>query len=104
MKIERIKALRADGIWRAFDFLKITTDDGIVGWSEFNQSFGGHGVASIIAQVAPQLVGRDAGRYEAVTAWLYARMRTAQGGMAQQAIAAIENALIDIKASQNSGK
>jgi L-alanine-DL-glutamate epimerase-like enolase superfamily enzyme len=31
-------------------------------------------------------------------AWLYARTRTAQGGMAQQAIAAIENALIDIKA------
>ena len=49
MKIERIEALRADGIWRAFDFLKITADNGIVGWSEFNQSFGGHGVAAIIA-------------------------------------------------------
>ncbi len=98
MKIERIEALRADGIWRAFDFLKITTDNGIVGWSEFNQSFGGHGVAAIIHQVTPQLIGQDAGRYEAITAWLYARMRTAQGGMAQQAIAAIENALIDIKA------
>jgi L-alanine-DL-glutamate epimerase-like enolase superfamily enzyme len=98
MKIERIEALRADGIWRAFDFLKITADNGIVGWSEFNQSFGGHGVAAIIAQVTPQLIGKDANALEAITAWLYARTRTAQGGMAQQAIAAIENALIDIKA------
>src|SRR3954453_2814243 len=92
MKIERIEALRADGIWRAFDFLKITAANGIVGWSEFNQSFGGHGVSAIIAQVTPQLIGKDPNAFEAITAWLYARTRTAQGGMAQQAIAAIENA------------
>ena len=98
MKIDRIEPLHADGAWRNLDFLKITTDTGIVGWSEYNESFGGHGVTAMIEQFAPILIGQDPRRYEAISAWLYARGRTAQGGITQQAIAAIENALIDIKA------
>jgi galactonate dehydratase len=34
MKIAKIEDLHADGGWRVFSFLKITTDDGLVGWSE----------------------------------------------------------------------
>jgi len=98
MKIERIEPLSADGAWRNFDFLKITTDSGIVGWSEYNETFGGRGVTAMIRSLAPLLVGQDPRRFEAHAAWLYARGRTSQGGMTQQAIAAIENALIDIKA------
>jgi L-alanine-DL-glutamate epimerase-like enolase superfamily enzyme len=98
MKIDRIESLHADGVWRNLDFLKITTDTGIVGWSEYNESFGGHGVTAMIESLRPILIGQDPRRYEAISAWLYARGRTAQGGITQQAIAAIENALIDIKA------
>jgi galactonate dehydratase len=98
MKIESIEALHADAAWRNFDFLKITTDNGIVGWSEYSESFGGRGVTALIEGFTSLLVGEDPRRFEAHTAWLYARTRTAQGGTAQQAIAAIENALIDIKA------
>ena len=36
MKIARIDDLHCDAGWRTFSFLKITTDDGIVGWSEYN--------------------------------------------------------------------
>ena len=34
MKIARIEPLHADGIWRNFDFLKITTDTGVSGIGE----------------------------------------------------------------------
>ena len=44
------------------------------------------------------VVGRDPRAYEAVVALLYAIRRQATGGMVQQAIGAIENALLDIKA------
>ncbi len=98
MKIDRIEPLHADAAWRNFDFLKITTDTGIVGWSEYNESFGGHGVTAMIESLVPILIGQDPRRYEAISSWLYARGRTAQGGITQQAIAAIENALLDIKA------
>jgi len=98
VRIERIEPLHADGVWRNFDFLTITTDTGIVGWSEYNESFGGHGVTAMIQRIAPSLIGKDPRAVEALSAWLYARGRTAQGGLTQQATAAIENALIDIKA------
>ena len=98
MKIERIELLHADGAWRNFDFVKVSTDNGVVGWSEYNESFGGRGVTAMIEEFASLLIGKDPRRFEVHSAWLYARTRTAQGGIAQQAIAAIENALIDVKA------
>jgi L-alanine-DL-glutamate epimerase-like enolase superfamily enzyme len=40
MKIERIETLACDAGWRNYHFLKLVTDDGIVGWSEFDEAFG----------------------------------------------------------------
>jgi len=98
MKIARLESLHADAGQRNFDFLKITTDDGLVGWSEYNESFGGAGVSAVIDGLAPELVGRDPRAYEALVTLLYAVRRQAAGGIAQQAIGAIENALLDLKA------
>ena len=38
MKISRIVDLHADAGWRVFSFLKIETDAGLVGWSEYRPS------------------------------------------------------------------
>ena len=98
MKITKIERMHADGSWRTLDFLKISTDEGIVGWSEFNESFGGAGVSALIDNLAPVLIGKDPRNYEAHVALLYALRRQASGGAVQQAIGAIENALLDVKA------
>jgi L-alanine-DL-glutamate epimerase-like enolase superfamily enzyme len=98
MKIVAVESLHADAGRRNFDFLKVTTDEGLVGWSEYNESFGGVGVAAAIAGLTPQLVGQDPRRYEAIVAMLYAVRRQAAGGLVQQAIGAVENALLDVKA------
>ena len=45
MKIERIETMHADAGGRNFDYLKITADNGLVGWSEYNESFGGAGLS-----------------------------------------------------------
>ena len=45
MKVARMDTLRADAGWRMFSYLKITTDDGIIGWSEFTESFDNAGLA-----------------------------------------------------------
>ena len=39
MKITMLECLHADAGQRDFDFLKISTDAGLVGWSEYNESF-----------------------------------------------------------------
>jgi len=98
VKIAAIESRHADAGQRVFDFLKITTDEGLVGWSEYNESFGGVGVTAAIAGLAPQLVGKDPRPYEAHVALMSAIRRQAAGGVIQQAIGAIENALLDIKA------
>jgi L-alanine-DL-glutamate epimerase-like enolase superfamily enzyme len=98
LKIERIETLQADAGGRTFDYLKVTADNGLVGWSEYNESFGGAGLPGVIDRLGSHLIGKDPRRYEAHVALLQALRRQAAGGLVQQAIAAIENALLDIKA------
>ncbi|HEV7602805.1 MAG TPA: mandelate racemase/muconate lactonizing enzyme family protein, partial [Bradyrhizobium sp.] len=98
MKIVRIEDLHCDAGWRDFSFLKITTDDGIVGWSEYNESYGSAGLTAVIRRLAQSLIGMDPRPIERITSTYYAVTRQAPGGINQQAMAAIENALLDVKA------
>jgi L-alanine-DL-glutamate epimerase-like enolase superfamily enzyme len=98
MRITRIEDLHCDAGWRNWSFLKITTDDGVVGWSEYNESYGSQGLTAVIRNLADRLVGVDPRPVERISAMLYALTRAAPGGLIQQAIAAIENALVDVKA------
>ena len=98
MKVARLDTLHADAGKGNFDFLKLTAENGLVGWSEYNETFGGHGVTAAIEGLASFVIGKDPHAYEAVVAAMYAARRQAPGGLVQQAIAAIENALIDLKA------
>jgi galactonate dehydratase len=98
MKITKVESLHADAGFRNFDFLKISTDEGITGWSEYNESFGGAGLSAVIDRLAPVLVGKDPRGWEALVTLLHAVRRLASGGLIQQAIGAIENALLDITA------
>jgi L-alanine-DL-glutamate epimerase-like enolase superfamily enzyme len=98
MKVARLDTLHADAGKGNYDFLKLTADDGLVGWSEYNETFGGTGVTAAIEGLASLVVGKDPHAYEAIVATMYAARRQAPGGIVQQAIAAIENALIDLKA------
>ncbi len=98
MRIAKIEDLHCDAGWRHFSFLKITTDTGIVGWSEYQERFGTSGLTGTIHGLGDLLIGRDPRPVEKITAYLHGVMRQVAGGIAQQAIAAIENALVDIKA------
>src|SRR3954465_7370439 len=98
MRIAKIEDLHCNAGWRDFSFLKITTDDGLVGWSEYNESYGSAGLSAGIRRLAQTLIGQDPRPVERITSTFYAVTRQAPGGVNQQAIAAIENALLDVKA------
>jgi L-alanine-DL-glutamate epimerase-like enolase superfamily enzyme len=70
----------------------------VVGWSEYNESYGSQGLTAVIRSLGERLVGMDPRPVERISAMLYAITRAAPGGPIQQAIAAIENALVDVKA------
>ncbi len=97
MKIRSIESLHCDAGWRVFSYLKIVTDEGLTGYSEYNETYGSKGVTAVIEKLTPMVVGQDPLKHERIFAGLYATTRAAPGGINAQAIAAIENALLDIK-------
>lgn len=98
MRVTAIENLHCDAGWRIWSFLKISTDAGLTGWSEYNESYGSPGLAETIRRLGETLIGEDPRPVERHTARLQAITRQAPGGMTAQAVAAIENALVDIKA------
>jgi galactonate dehydratase len=98
MKIKSIETLSCDAGWRNYHYVKLTTDSGIVGWSEFDEGFGAPGVSAVISRLTPRLIGQDASAHERIYAELYCAVRPASGGVVALAMGAIENALLDAKA------
>ncbi|HEX6998374.1 MAG TPA: mandelate racemase/muconate lactonizing enzyme family protein [Gammaproteobacteria bacterium] len=98
MRIVRLETLRADGGWRPFSFLKVVTDEGLHGWSEFVEGSWSRGLDQVILALGKTVVGRDPRAFGRLAAELRAVTRFAAGGLNQQAIAAIENACLDIAA------
>jgi galactonate dehydratase len=96
MKIVKLEDFHADGGWDIYSFLKIATDEGLVGWSEFNESRR-PGMTALIHGLGASLIGQDPREIACIDAALYARTRPTAGGLTAHAIAAIENACLDIK-------
>lgn len=97
MKIVKIEDIHADGGWRTLSFLKITTDEGIVGWSEFNETVWNPGLTPLLRKLASLAIGEDPMQASVLARTWQATIRMNPGGVMQQAIAAIENACLDIR-------
>jgi L-alanine-DL-glutamate epimerase-like enolase superfamily enzyme len=76
----------------------LTTDAGIVGWSEFDEGFGSPGVSAVIERLAGRIVGQPVFDHERIYTELYCFTRPAAGGVVGEGLGAIENALLDAKA------
>ncbi|GAB1575574.1 mandelate racemase/muconate lactonizing enzyme family protein [Bordetella petrii] len=98
MKIVNVETLACDAGWRNYHFLKVETDAGIVGWSEYDEGFGSPGVTAVIAQLAQGLVGQPVPGPQRFYAEAYSRTRPAAGGVVGEGIGALENALLDVRA------
>lgn len=97
MKIKNYEIMHCNAGWRDFSFLRIITDEGITGIAEYNECYGSPGLSMIIRKFMDKIINHDPICHEKIHQFLYASSRQAPGGIAQQAIAAIENALLDIK-------
>jgi galactonate dehydratase len=99
MKVAALETLFCDAGWRPWIFLKATTDDGLVGWAEITDSHGSpRGLAGIVEDLAPVVVGKDPRATERIYWELYRHTRQSPGSVIAKAIAGVENALLDMKA------
>lgn len=98
MKIVRFEDFSTYGGWENFSFLKVTTDEGVIGWAEFNEARGRKGLTGLIHSLGEGLIGEDPRNIARIDAMLYAQTRSTTGGLQSHAMAAVINACLDIKA------
>ena len=97
-RIASVDTLSCSAGWRNYYFVKITTEGGIVGWSEFDEGFGSPGVGTVIRQISARMIGESVMQHEKIWSDLHCVTRPGSGGVIGQALGAIENALLDAKA------
>lgn len=97
MRITSIESIPCPLGWRTLYYLKVSTDEGIVGWAEYTENFGNPGLSGIIDAIAANVIGSDPMLVQLLSHDLDQIGRPARGGLNRQAVAAIENALLDIK-------
>lgn len=98
MKITAIEDIHTVSALGHFSFLKITTDSGLVGWAEFNEtSMKTRPVSAQIKGLGESLIGQDPLPVQKIATQLYQLNIQLPGGLVQRANAAIEMALWDIR-------
>jgi L-alanine-DL-glutamate epimerase-like enolase superfamily enzyme len=99
VKVAALETRFCDAGWRPWVFVKATTHDGLVGWAEITDSHGSpSGLAGIVEDLAPLVVGQDARAVERIYWDLYRATRQSPGSVIAKAIGGVENALLDLKA------
>ena len=58
-RIASVDTLSCSAGWRNYYFVKIVTEGGIVGWSEFDEGFGSPGVGTVIRQLGVRLISKS---------------------------------------------
>ncbi len=98
MRISRVQAFLCDAGWRPWTFVKVETDEGLVGWGECSDSRNPHGVAGSVRDLEPLLIGEDPRAVQRLYWDMLRSFRQNLGGTSHKAIAGVELALWDIKA------
>ena len=98
MKVEKLETFHTQAEWRNYHFVKVTLENGIVGWSEYDEGWSAAGVTTAIEYATPRVVGQNVMQHERIYARLAASSRQSPTGVLPRANGAIENALLDAKA------
>src|SRR5215813_2794047 len=75
VKVTAIETLACDAGWRNYHFVKLSTDQGIVGWSEFSEDFGSPGISAVIARLSAKVIGQGVSDHVPVYALLGGKLR-----------------------------
>lgn len=96
MKIRSVEPIIVDGAWRNWVFLRLETDEGIVGFGECTLEGREQAVASAVRDMSRQVVGRDPRSIRMLLDILTRRGYWETGPVISSAVGGIEIALWDI--------
>jgi L-alanine-DL-glutamate epimerase-like enolase superfamily enzyme len=97
VRVTNVKPFVVDGVTRPWTFVKVETDQGVVGWGDCTEWDAWPGVVAMIEHLRPLVVGRDPLNSEQIWFELAAYNIRQRGGIAWKAMAGIDSALWDIR-------
>ena len=71
MRITGCEILHCNAGWRDFSFLKLNTDENIIGIAEFNECYGSPGLSGVIRRLVDRIKDMDAIAHERIHQYLY---------------------------------
>lgn len=98
MKIRAVETIPVGAGMRNWIFVKVTTDEGLVGWGEATTEWRSHSVMGAIQDVSPLLINEDPFRIEHLWQSMYRQQFWKGGVSSMSALSGIDQALYDIKA------
>ena len=81
MKVIGCEILHCNAGWRDFSFLKLITDENIIGVAEFNECYGSAKFSGVIRRLVDKIKNMEAMGHERIHLYLYAVTRQAPGGI-----------------------
>ena len=97
MKIRNIELFTYMAGWREWSFIKISTDQDLIGWAECTDTFKNlNGFTGILNDFKDLVLDEDALNIERVIWKLKTKSKSNPGSLVQRVISAVENALWDI--------
>lgn len=96
--VDSVETRHCDAGRRNYNFVRIETADGVVGWSEYDENLGATGLTTVIEDMVQTVVGEPVAAVEGIRSKLVPQVRQSYTGVGAMAIGAIENALLDAKA------
>ena len=97
MKVTNVETLSCESARRIYNFVTITTDEGLVGHAECTMMRSAPMLVAAIKHLGSYVIDQDPMNTEAIQLMLYNVTQRQIGGLAHQAISAIDTALLDIK-------
>jgi L-alanine-DL-glutamate epimerase-like enolase superfamily enzyme len=97
VKITKVETFFCDAGWRPWTFVKVSTDEGLVGWGECSDGRNPHALAGAVKDYEGVLIGQDPRQVERLYWEMFKVARQNLGGSAHKGIAGVELALWDIK-------
>ena len=97
MRIVSIEPLQCSNGWSTWTFVRVETDNGLVGYGECSDWQMPRALAAGVHDLATDIMGRDPRQVITRTSDMAFRMRQNVGGVARKSLAGIEAALWDIK-------
>lgn len=96
MKITAVKTVVVNARMRNWVFVKVETDEGLVGWGEASLEWKTRGVVGCVEDLAPMIIGQDPRRIEHLYQIMYRHSFFRMGVVGMSAVSGIEQACWDI--------